>query len=380
MSSRRLGIVGRSLKEHERRVAIHPGHLAQISEALRRQMVFEIGYGEPFGVPDEQIAAETAGVCSREELFRTCDILALSKPVHEDVQQMQPHQVLWGWCHVVQDATLTQMAIDSQLTLMTWESMNTWDAQGRWQSHIFRRNNEIAGYAGVLHATGLMGIAGHYGRPRKAVVINHGSVSQGAVRALQDLGFGPIIALVLQPPGTIANPVVGVVYRQILRSDPGQRLCTSDPLGTRPLIDELAEADVIVNGILQDTDAPLMFVHADEVERLKPGCLIIDVSCDAGMGFAFARPTTFGQPMFPVGHVHYYAVDHTPSYLWDSASWEISAALLPFLPIVLAGRTQWETNETIRRAIEIGDGRVLNKKILSFQKREPKHPHTRSAP
>ena len=36
--------------------------------------------------------------------------------------------------------------------------------------------------------------------------------------------------------------------------------------------------------------------------------------------------------MFTVGgHVDYYAVDHSPSYLWNSATWEISEALLPFL-------------------------------------------------
>jgi hypothetical protein len=33
--------------------------------------------------------------------------------------------------------------------------------------------------------------------------------------------------------------------------------------------------------------------------------------------------------------VLYYAVDHSPSYLWNSATWENSQALLPFLATVL---------------------------------------------
>jgi alanine dehydrogenase len=372
-----MGVIGTSLKEHEHRVAIHPSHLAQIPEPLRRQLAFETGYGERFGVTDGELADQTAGTAPREDLFRTCDILTLPKPMHDDVHRMQPHQVLFGWCHAVQDPTLTQLAIDRELTLITWESMNTWDAQGRWQSHILQKNNEIAGFAGVLHATSLLGITGHYGPPRQAVVINFGSVSRGAVRALQGLGFSDVTVLVFQPAGTVSNPVAGVTYRQVLRD----RLMVVDPAGpSHPLIDELATADIIVNGILQDPDAPLMFVHADEVGRLKPGCLVIDISCDAGMGFAFARPTTFEQPMFRAGPAHYYAVDHTPSYLWDSASWEISAALLPFLPAVLAGPEHWEADETIRRAIEIRDGRILNEKILSFQNREPQYPHARSAP
>ncbi len=380
MSLLRMGLIGRSLKEHERRVAIHPRHLAQIPEVLRRQLVFESGYGQPFGLADAQVAAQTGGIASREQLFGTCDIIAMPKPMHDDIRQMHPHQVLWGWCHCVQDPALTQLAIDRHLTLITWESMNAWDARGEWQSHIFRRNNEIAGFAGVLHATGLMGMAGHYGPPRKAIVINYGSVSQGAIRALQSLGFDDITVLVLQSPETIANPATGVKYRRIVR-EPSSRLTMADPGSQlRPLIDELASADIIVNGILQDPDRPLMFVRTDEVGRLKPGCLIIDISCDAGMGFAFARPTTFAKPMFSAGPAHYYAVDHTPSYLWDSASWEISAALLPFLPTVLGGPENWHADETIRRAIEIRDGIVQNPAILSFQKRQARYPHARSDP
>ncbi|MGZ4666666.1 MAG: alanine dehydrogenase, partial [Frankiaceae bacterium] len=92
----------------------------------------------------------------------------------------------------------------------------------------------------------------------------------------------------------------------------------------------------------------------------------------------WARPTTFDDPIFTLGGgVHYYAVDHSPSYLWDSATWEISNALLPYLPIVMAGPAAWEADETIRRAIEIRDGVIHNPKILSFQGRSPAYPHPR---
>ena len=37
--------------------------------------------------------------------------------------------------------------------------------------------------------------------------------------------------------------------------------------------------------------------------------------------------------------LHYYAVDHSPSYLWNSATWEISEALLDYLlPVVVRQR------------------------------------------
>ena len=102
----------------------------------------------------------------------------------------------------------------------------------------------------------------------------------------------------------------------------------------------------------------------------------MDVSCDEGMGFEWARPTTFDEPMFTVGGaVDYYAVDHSPSYLWNSATWENSEALLPFLPVVMDGPEAWEADETMRRAIEIRDGHVVNPAILEFQGRRAEHPH-----
>jgi len=100
------------------------------------------------------------------------------------------------------------------------------------------------------------------------------------------------------------------------------------------------------------------------------------VSCDRGMGFSWARPTSFAQPMLTVGNnVRYYGVDHSPSYLWDSATWEISEALLPYLRPVLTGPAGWDANQTVRRAIEIRDGVIQNQRILSFQHRLPDYPH-----
>jgi alanine dehydrogenase len=121
-----------------------------------------------------------------------------------------------------------------------------------------------------------------------------------------------------------------------------------------------------------------MFVTEDDLAGYSPGILIVDVSCDTGMGFSWARPTSFDDPMFTVGNnICYYAVDHSPSLLWNSATWEISEALLPHLNTVLGGAAAWDSDETIRRAIEIRDGIIQNPAILSFQHRAPHYPHAR---
>ncbi len=374
-----LGILGRSRKEHERRLALHPGQLPRIPDELRGAVSVEAGYGEHFGVPDAELAATGVRVLPREALIAAVDVVVLPKPVAADLEQLRPGQVLWGWPHCVQDAALTQAAIDRRLTVIAWEAMNHWDRHGHYELHVFHKNNELAGYSSVLHALQLIGRTGHYGRGLRAAVISFGATARGAVRALGALGVSDVTVLTQRDVAAVAAPFAAMRLVGFERDegDP-RRARTLTPEGSRPLCEELAEHDVIVNCVLQDTEQPLVFIDDDELGTLRPGTLVIDVSVDPGMGFGWARATSFAEPLVSVGdRVSYYAVDHSPSLFWDAATSEIGAALLPFLPTVLAGPDAWAHDATIDRAIELRDGVVRNERILSFQDREADYPHQR---
>lgn len=372
-----LGVLGRSAKENERRLPLHPRHFDRIDPDLRRLIWLEHGYGADYGVADEELAPLVAGFRTRAEVFGHSDVILQPKPTVADIAAMRPGQALWGWPHCVQDTDLAQAAIDARVTLIAWEAMNHWAPDGRFLVHVFQMNNEIAGYAAVLHAMSLRGFTGHYGRRRRAVLLGFGNTARGAANALRGLGVTDVVALTMREVNTVAAPIPNVTLGGLERvPDDPQRTLTLKSTGPVPTAEYLAEFDIIVNCVLQDTDDPLMFLTEDDIPRLRPGTLVVDVSCDEGMGFTFARPTSFADPMFTVGHdVHYYGVDHTPSYLWDSATWENSEALIPFLRPVLSGPAGWEHDATISRAIEIRDGVVRNPKILSFQHRSPDYPH-----
>jgi alanine dehydrogenase len=372
-----LGVISRSRKEHERRLAIHPLHVGRIDAGLRERIYLERGYGEQFGVPDEQLAPQVAGLRSRGELMADCDVILLPKPQHEDVAGLRAGQVLWGWPHCVQDEELTQLSIDRRLTLIAFEAMNYWAADGSFNLHVFHKNNELAGYSSVLHALQLIGRTGDYGRRLRAAVIGFGAAGRGAVTALSAHGVNDVDILTHRYVNAVGSPIhsARIVRLEQDAGDQGRNYAHPDS-GRVPLVPFLAEHDIVVNCVLQNTDAPLMFITGDDLGSFAPGSLIVDVSCDEGMGFDWARPTSFTEPMFEVGdNVHYYAVDHSPSHLWDSATWEISEALLPHLPAVLTGPQAWAASDTIRRAIEIRDGVIQNPAILSFQGRSPDYPH-----
>ena len=340
-------------------------------------MFLEEGYGERFGFSDEQLAPLVGGLRARDELLADCDVLLLPKPLPQDLEALRTGQVVWGWPHCVQDREITQLAIDRRLTMIAWEAMNHWTADGNFSVHVFHKNNEIAGYCSVLHALQLLGSTGDYGRRLRGVVISFGATARGAVRALSALGISDVTVLTQRSVSAVASPFASVRMRRFAR-DPQNptRTLALEPPGSGPLVDVLAEHDVIVNCILQDTEAPLMFVMNEDVGAFRPGTLFVDVSCDVGMGFEWARPTSFADPLLTVGQgLHYYAVDHSPSFLWNSATWENSEALLEYLPVVMGGPDAWEADETIRRAIEIREGQIQNPRILSFQGRSANYPY-----
>jgi alanine dehydrogenase len=372
-----LGVVSHSRKENEHRLAIHPLHLERIEADLQRLIYLERGYGERFGISDEQLAPHVAGLLSREELVARCDVILLPKPLAQDLKELRDGQILWGWPHCVQDEEVTQLAIDRRLTLIAFEAMNHWHSDGSFNLHVLHKNNEMAGYCSVLHALALTGKTGDYGRRLRAVVISFGATGRGAVTALNAHGVNDIDLLTFRDVTAVASPIhsARIVRFEHEADDPNRSYALTDS-GRIPLASFIADHDIVVNCVLQNTDNPLMFATNDDLAAFAPGTLIVDVSCDEGMGFSWARPTSFTQPMFEVGDkVHYYAVDHSPSYLWDSATWEISESLLPHLRTVLTGPTAWDESDTIRQAIEIRDGVIQNPAILSFQHRSPDYPH-----
>ncbi|MBT8224894.1 MAG: alanine dehydrogenase [Dactylosporangium sp.] len=375
-----LGVLATSNKENEYRLPIHPRHLDRIDADLRARIVLERGYGDRFGVSDSHLASQVSGLRAREEVIATTDVVLLPKPTLEDLASLRTGQVLWGWPHAVQDAELTQISIDKRLTLIAWESMDHWTPSGGFVVHVFHLNNELAGYCSVLHAMTLAGSTGHYGRHLTAAVIGFGNTARGAITALQALGIHDITVLTMRDVTAVASPIPSVAFDHLDRAeDSPRRTVVQTATGPVPTAEVLAGHDIVVNCVLQDTDAPLMFVSETELKRFTPGSLIIDVSCDSDMGFGCARPTTFEQPVLTVGDgVAYYAVDHSPTYLWNSATWAVSEALIPHLRTVMDGPSAWKQDRTIGRATEIRDGVIQNPKILSFQGRSGTYPHPRS--
>ena len=145
-----------------------------------------------------------------------------------------------------------------------------------------------------------------------------------------------------------------------------------------PLAPFLAENDIVVNCTLQDTAAPLIYLPTEDLAAFRPGSLIVDVSCDEGMGFELgpADDVRRADVRRSATTSHYYArrpQPVVPVELRDLGE-QRGAAAVPAAGARRAGRRGTRTRR-ISRAIEIRDGRVVNPAILDFQHRSAEYPY-----
>ena len=195
--------------------------------------------------------------------------------------------------------------------------------------HLFWRNNEIAGEAALCHAYLLHGIFPYI---TKVAVIGRGNVARGALRTLNFMG---------------AEVVVYDRHTEKLLSK------------------EIGEYDVIVNALLWDTTRKDHIIYREDLQRMKKGAMIIDVSCDRCGGVETSIPTTITNPDYVLDGIRHYVVDHTPSLFYKTSSIDISKVFVKYADLLIEDKIK--NNQTLLESLIIEDGLIIDKKILDYQ-------------
>ena len=310
-------------KENERRRALAPEHLPQLRNISR--MFFETGYFATMGLVDEDVIRAGGHVLPREELLQLEVVCNPKAAEPEEFDCFTGRNTLFGWIHAVQDSQMTDFLVRKCMTAIAWEDMFE---QGR---HVFWRNNELAGEAAVIHACSLTGRS-----PSRMLVavLGRGHTAHGALRILWGLG------------ATVH------IY--------GRREVTS-------FQSKLGQYDAVVNCVLWDVFTAGRILYRRDLARMKPGSLIIDISCNHSMEIESCHPTSIEDPIYVDNNVLHYCVDHTPSLLSYDATKAIGEAVIPYLDLLAEGREG--ESETLHHARIISEGQICDSRIKRFQTR-----------
>lgn len=309
-----------SHKENERRRALIPEDIDKIKN--KECLFFELGYGQALGISDDEYLKKGAQMATREEVL-TKDIICDPKIGDADYLGELDSRTVFGWLHAVQNRSITDLLIKSKSTAYAWEDMFF---EGR---HVFWRNNEIAGEAAIMHAFQCYGLMPYN---TKVALLGRGNVANGALKILTLLGADV----------TIYTRKLEALFRK-----------------------ELEKYDVIVNAILWDTTRKDHIIYREDLKRMKKNAMIVDISCDRGGGIETCIPTTIEKPIYIVDGILHYAVDHTPSLFYKTATIEISKQVSLYLDYLITG----EYNEVLEKSRCIESGIIIDKRIIDFQKR-----------
>ena len=285
---------------------------------------------------------------------------------------------LWGWPHCVQDEQMTQLAIDRRLTLIAFEAMNHWTADGAFSVHVFHKNNELAGYCSVLHALQLVGLDRRL-RPPPA---------RGGDQLRRDRARGgdrpvgardhDVTVLTQRSVAAVASPIALGADRALRPrpENPRRSSCSTSPGRAARGVPGRARHRRQLHPAGHRRAADLRRRRRPRPLRARARCSSTSPATRAWASSGRARRRSPSRCSPSGDGLRYYAVDHSPSYLWNSATWEISEALLA-LPARSScpARRRGTRDETIRRAIEIRDGVIQNPRILSFQGRAATFPY-----
>jgi len=307
-------------KLNENRRALIPLHIKNIKNPER--LYIEKGYGTVLGYSDEEYLSYGANIVNRELVLKQ-DIICDPKIGDANYLDQLYGQTIFGWVHAVQNKVITDKLINKKLTAIAWEDMFE---KGR---HVFWRNNEIAGEAAIVHAYTLHGL---FPYNTKVALLGRGNIARGALKILTMMGAD--------------ITVYDRRTEQLLR-------------------DEIGKYDVLVNAILWDTSRKDHIIYKNDLNKMKKGSLIIDISCDRNGGVETSIPTTLTNPTYIVDGVVHYAVDHTPTLFFKTISESLSENIASYLNQLI--------NDTpdmvLKDAVAVKNGIIVDQRINQFQGR-----------
>ena len=99
---------------------------------------------------------------------------------------------------------------------------------------------------------------------------------------------------------------------------------------------------------------------------MKPGTLIIYVSCDPYLEIETSHPTTIDDPVYTVDGVIHYAVDNTPAMYPITVTKVLSEGLERYIDMMLTTDFE-EYPDNVKDATVILEGRIRDERIRAFR-------------
>jgi alanine dehydrogenase len=348
--------VPKETKTDEYRVALLPVGVEELTRA-GHQVLIQAGAGHGSGISDEQyttngaeIMSDASGVWKRSDL-----IVKVKEPLPDEWPLMQPGQTVFTYFHFAADECLTRAVMKSGVTAIAYETIR--DAKGNLP--LLTPMSEVAGRMSIQEGAkflerpfegrgillgGVPGVA-----PANVVVLGGGIVGANAAKVAAGLG---------------ANIAILDINLDRLRylDDVMPSNVTTLFSDRHNILDCLSRADLLVGAVLIPGARAPRLVRRDDLKRMPPRAVVIDVAIDQGGCVETARPTTHSKPTYIVDDVVHYCVTNMPGAVGRTSTYALCNVTLPYvLQLAKKGLDRAvRENAALAEGVNIRKGEVTN--------------------
>jgi alanine dehydrogenase len=316
--------IPREVKNHEYRVAITP---AGVHEFTRNGhgVYLEAGAGLGSSITDEEFVAAGAMILpTADDVWGTAElVLKVKEPIAEEYGRMREGQVLFTYLHLAASKECTDALIDRKVTGIAYETVETADKALPLLAPMSEVAGRLAPMVGAYHlmrqggGRGVLmgGVSGVYAA--KTVVIGAGVSGMNA--AAIALGMQAEVLLLDRNINKLRQ--ADAIYQGHL-----QTIASNAYEVERAVLD----ADLVIGAVLvPGAKAPTLITN-EQVSRMKPGSVLVDISIDQGGCFEDSRPTTHADPTYKVHDSLFYCVANMPGAVPHTSTYALTNVTLPY--------------------------------------------------
>ena len=346
--------VPREVKNHEYRVAITPAGVTELVRA-GHEVVLEKDAGAGSAIPDADYARAGATILgSADDVWGSAElVLKVKEPIAEEYPRMRPGQVLFTYLHLAADRALTEELVRREVTGIAYETVELPGGALPLLAPMSEVAGRLAPQVGahtLMRAEGgrgilLGGVSGVWAA--KCVVIGAGVAGMNAA----------VIALGMEAEVILMDRNIDRL-RQMDRIYQGHVQTVAS--NTYEIERALHDADLVIGAVLVAGAKAPKLVSNEQVSRMKPGSVLVDISIDQGGCFEDSRPTTHDDPTYRVHDSVFYCVANMPGAVPYTSTYALTNVTLPYtLELANRGwRDALRTDPALARGLNTHGGAV----------------------
>lgn len=348
--------VPKEIKTHEYRIAMIPVGVEELTRA-GHQVLIEAGAGHGSGISDDNYASHGAEIVTEAvEIWKRADLIVkVKEPQPEEWPGMREGQIVFTYFHFAADEPLTRAVMKSGITAIAYETIR--DERGLLP--LLTPMSEVAGRMSIQEG------AKYLERPFEGRGILLGGVPGVLPANVAILGGGVVGANAAKvAAGLGAHVTILDINLDRLRylDDTMPKNVTTLFSHRHNIVDSLQNADLVIGAVLIPGARAPYLVRREDLKKMPPGSVIVDVAIDQGGCVETSKPTTHNKPTYIVDDVIHYCVANMPGAVGRTSTYALTNVTLPYVLRLAKKGYEKAVREdpALAQGVNIRHGKVTN--------------------